>query len=357
MRIVQIIDSLDIGGAEKMAINYANAFADSEDFSALVATRKEGELKHTISSKVNYLFLNKTKRIDFTAVFRLKSFCKKNNVVYVQAHSSSFFTAFLLKMVLFKIKIIWHDHNGLSEFINGKKSWALKFASYFFDGIIVVNYQLKNWAVKQLNCKKIIYLPNFTKIDTNFEQTTKLLGIEGMRILCLANLRFQKNHFLLIEVAKKLKISHPEWTFHLVGKDFKDDYSHKVKEAIVDGKLEENVFVYGSKTDSQNIIKQSDIAILTSQSEGLPLALLEYGLNKKPVVSTEVGEIPLILKNGENGFIVQKKDTKGFYDSLVLLIEDENLRTNSGNSLYKTIIENNSEAAVLEQFSTWLTMK
>jgi hypothetical protein len=42
VRIIQIIDSLEAGGSERMAISYANALAEQIDFSGLVATRKEG---------------------------------------------------------------------------------------------------------------------------------------------------------------------------------------------------------------------------------------------------------------------------------------------------------------------------
>lgn len=357
MRILQIIDSLDIGGAEKMAVNYANALSNKVAFSGLVTTRKEGSLKEQINSNVPYLFLNRKKTIDFSAIFKLKKYCKSNDIQYVQAHSSSFFTAFLLKLILFKIKIIWHDHNGLSEFLNARKSLALKIASYFFDGIIVVNYQLKNWAERELNCKKVIYLANFTSISQNGLKETALFGENEKRILCLANLRFQKNHFLLIDVAKKLKLSHPDWTFHLVGKDFNDDYSSKVKSGIAENDLQNHVFIYGSKNDTQNIIEQSEIAILTSQSEGLPVALLEYGLNKKAVVSTEVGEIPLIIVNNENGFIVSKFDAEQFYSALIAMIENRELRMKLGEALYKTIQQNNSEEAVLNKFLSWVKTK
>ena len=57
MRILQVIDSFDVGGAEKMAINYANALAEKIEFSGIVATRKEGELKSQISPKVSSYFL------------------------------------------------------------------------------------------------------------------------------------------------------------------------------------------------------------------------------------------------------------------------------------------------------------
>lgn len=354
MRILQIIDSLDIGGAEKMAINYANSLAKTIEFSGLVATRKEGNLKNQINENVHYLFLNRKKTIDFKAILNLRNYCKSNRIDFLQAHSSSFFTAFLIKLLSPKIKIIWHDHNGLSEFLSTRKSLALKIASYFFEGIVVVNYQLKKWAERTLNCKKIIYLANFTTLNLNEQKETFLEGVAGKRILCLANLRFQKNHFLLLEVAEKLKDYYSDWTFHLVGKDFNDTYSAKLKGEIITKNLAENVFVYGSKSDTQNCIDQCEITILTSQSEGLPVALLEYGLNSKPVVSTEVGEIPLIIINGVNGFIVPKFDADAFYLSLKKLIENDELRKKIGQELNKTILANNSEQAIINNYLNWL---
>lgn len=354
MRIVQIIDSLEIGGAEKMAINYANALSGKIEFSGLVATRAEGNLKNQLSHSVSYLFLKKKSTIDFGAVFRLRKYCRENKVEYLQPHSSSYFTALLLKFVYPKISIIWHDHNGLSEFISSQKSLALKIASHFFKGIIVVNYKLKAWAEKELNCKKVIYLPNFTAIDTSTNAETVLKGNAGKRILCLANLRDQKNHFFLLKVAEKLKQSHPDWSFHLVGKDFEDDYSKRVREIIINKELGNSVFIYGSKNDIKNIINQSDIAILTSKSEGLPVSLIEYGLSKKPVVSTNVGEIPLIIKDNVNGFIVGVDEVDLFYQSLLKLIEQEDLRIQMGNSLYQTIVENHSEDSVIANYLSWV---
>ena len=65
MRVLQIIDSLEAGGAERMAVSYANVLVDVIGFSALVATRKEGALLEQMDSKVTYLFLNKKSKLDF----------------------------------------------------------------------------------------------------------------------------------------------------------------------------------------------------------------------------------------------------------------------------------------------------
>ncbi len=354
MRIVQIIDSLEVGGAEKMAINYANALSKRVAFSGLVATRAEGHLKSQLSETVSYLFLKKTKTVDFTAAIRLKKYCKENKVDFLQPHSSSYFIALLVKIIYPKIQIIWHDHNGLSEFISTQKSLVLKIASFFFKGIIVVNYKLKDWAEKELNCKKVVYFPNFTNDASTVKAETVLKGIEGKRILCLANLRDQKNHFLLLKVAEKLKVTHPDWTFHLVGKDFEDGYSKQIHGLITSMNLKDHVLIYGSKNDVVSIINQCEIAILTSKSEGLPVALIEYGLCMKSVVSTHVGEIPLIIKNGINGFIVATNDVDAFYESLSELIKNEVLRQQFGKALHQTIIEHHSEEGVMGHYLKWI---
>jgi glycosyltransferase involved in cell wall biosynthesis len=354
MRILQLIDSLEAGGAERMAVNYANALAKEIDFSGLVVSRKEGPLVNQVEDGVSYLFLNRSKTIDFKALFKLRNFVVLHKVTLVHAHSTSFFLAFLLKLVYPSIKIIWHDHYGDSEFLNKRPLLALRLIAPFFNGIIAVNQKLKVWAQENLHFENSIYLPNFPSEEKNIAEYSVLEGIGGKRIVCLANLRVQKNHFLLLEVAKKLKLSHPEWTFHLVGKDFQDAYSKQIQSLIIEHHLEKNVFLYGTKEDIKNILDQSTIALLTSQSEGLPMAILEYGLHKKPVVATAVGEIPLVVQNGINGFLILANQGQLFYKSVVTLIENDVLRTDFGNLLYDTVTENYAEDVVVKKYLDWL---
>ena len=354
MRIIQLIDSLEAGGAERMAVSYANALAEKIVLSALVATRKEGGLLDQIDQNVVYLFLNKKKKFDFKALANLRNFVKKNKITIVQAHSTSFFLAFLLKLTCPSLQLIWHDHYGDSEFLSKRSSTVLRVVIPFFTGVLVVNQKLKNWSEKKLKCKNVLFLPNFPSCEKRVVGDTFLNGISGKRILLLANLRIQKNHFLLIDVAKKMKISHPEWTFHLVGKDFEDDYSEKIKSLITSYGLEKNTFLYGSRKDVKNILEQTSIGLLTSQSEGLPVSLLEYGLFSKPVVVTNVGEISTLVVNGVTGMIVNVQQTELFYNSLVKLITNEDLRIKLGKGLHDKVVENNSDKAVIKQYLNWL---
>jgi glycosyltransferase involved in cell wall biosynthesis len=336
-----------------MAINYANALVGKIDFSGLVATRKEGSLLSQVDTKVNYLFLNKKSSFDLIAVFALRRYVVKNKVTVIDAHSSSFFVAFLLKLVCPSIKIVWHDHYGDSEFLNSRATFVFKVTLPFFDGVISVNQKLQQWAEQKLQFKNTIYLPNFASKENDVDAHTFLKGIEGKRIVCLANLRPQKNHFLLLKVAKKLKETHPDWTFHLVGKDFDDSYSAEISKLIVEYGLKETVFVYGSQNDIQNIVEQATICVLTSKSEGLPVALLEYGRAKKPVVVTDVGEMAAVIQNGENGFVVSQKEEL-FYVALVKLIENETLRKDFGATLFNSVLKDYSEEGIIKQYLDWL---
>ncbi|REG98290.1 glycosyltransferase [Flavobacterium aquicola] len=354
MRIVQLIDSLEAGGAERMAVNYANVLADEIEFSGLVATRKEGALLSQINPNVSYLFLNKKKQLDLIAVFRLRSFVLKNRVTHIHAHSTSFFLAFLLKLLCPTLLLIRHDHYGNNVFLENRPHFVLKLTKSFFKGVIAVNQKLKNWSEVKLKSRNVIYLPNFSVKAAQEKSHTFLKGTEGKRIVSLANLREQKNHFFLLKVAQKLKESNPDWTFHLVGKDFDDEYAVQIKQLIKEYALENNVFMYGSKQDIGNILNQASIAILTSKSEGLPVSLLEYGLYKKAVVVTRVGEISAIVQNGKNGFIVDADREDLFYQSLVNLIENEILRTDFGTALYNTIQTDYTAESIIKKYLNWI---
>lgn len=353
MRIVQLIDSLEAGGAERMAVNLANGLAKQVEFSGLISTRKEGLLKDQIQPKVNYLFLAKKSAVDLKALLRLRKYCRIYKVTHIQAHATSYFTALLLRLLLPKLKLIYHHHLGLSANIDQGSPYFLRLCSYFFTGILVVNEPLKNWAKRNLACKNVLYLPNYVTSSSITAIAVPLAGIPGKRILCLANLRQEKNHPLLIAVAELLCQSHPDWTFHLVGQDFNDDYASQLKNQIIEKVVDQHVFIYGTRADVAPIANSCSIGILTSISEGLPLALLEYGFYGLPVVVSDVGGIPAVVHHQKEGFVVPSGSVDLFYKSLVELIDNQNLRLRFGQAFQAKIQQNYSEESVINTFLDW----
>ena len=346
MRALQLIDSLHPGGAERVSVNMANALVNNIEKSYLCVTREEGILKPSLDSNVGYFFLEKKAVIDFKAINRLHKIVRNHKINIIHAHSTSFFLAVIIKLINSNIKIVWHDHYGNSEFMKDRKSFVLKFCSKYFDYVLCVNSNLVNWSRNYLKIENVSYLSNFV-VENQVTPQTKLFGADGKRLVCLANLRPQKDHITLLNAFKKVIEKYPEWTIHLVGKDFKDDYSFKVKNEIESNNLNKSVFLYGSKPDISNILSQCEIGLLSSKSEGLPLALLEYGLAKLAVISTKVGECESVIKNSDNGILVNPEDEYQLFKAIQHLIEKKEERIQKSKSFNLRVMNLYSQKVVI----------
>lgn len=348
LKVLQIIDSLTPGGAEMMAVNITNALAADGVVSYLCATRKEGDLKLKIATDVGYLFLNKKRTIDLKAIRKLYCYIKQHQINIIHAHSSSYFMGFLMKLLNPKLRLIWHDHFGMSENLYLRKKFPLVFISHYFSGVICVNSLLLNWNKKQLKSKRIVYFQNFANFDSNEKVKTNLRGVEGKRIVCLANLRPQKDHLNLLKAFTLINSKNKDWTLHLVGMDLLDKYSTAIKTYINTAKLQKHVFLYGSCSDTQHILEQSTIGVLASNSEGFPVALLEYGLCKLPIVLTNVGECNKVISNNRTGIVVPKENESELAKALLVLIKNKKLRELFGEQFYEIVNDNYSKEGYIK---------
>ncbi|VAW22805.1 Alpha-1,4-N-acetylgalactosamine transferase PglH [hydrothermal vent metagenome] len=343
VKVIQLIDSLNPGGAEMMAVNIANGLADKGVQSHICVTRLEGSLKSKIASSVGYLFLNKKNILDLKALKKLNKYIRENKIGIIHAHSSSYFFAFLIKIRIPKVKIIWHDHYGYSENLLNRSKFPLNLISNSFYAIISVNNLLEQWSKRYLKTKNVYFIPNFASLGMNIPKITFLSGKEGKKIVCLANLRPQKDHLNLLRAFEIVHKQYLDWTLHLVGLDLKDTYSTKIKNFITEKKLVNSVFLYNSCADTAHILAQATIGVLASKSEGLPVSLLEYGLVKLPVVITNVGDCNKVVQNKVNGLLVEPTNDEKLAGAIIKLIANSELRMNLGANLCENVRRNFSK--------------
>ena len=347
MRVLQLIDSLRSGGAERMSVNYANALARRVNGSFLCCTRIEGLLKKHLAPEVGYLFLNRQGTLDVKAFLKLRKFVKNNKVEFIQAHGSSWFLGVFLKISLPQLKLVWHDHLGERAHGNLISSLLVE-SSRYFDGIITVNPQLKEWAVKNLHCKMVEYIPNFSSItEEQIKSSIKLKGKEDFKIIHLANLKQPKDHLTLLKAFQKLVRIHPTASLHLVGKDEKDTYSKELIKFLKGNDLEEKVHLYGEQDEIKSLLKQADVGVLSSSSEGLPVALLEYGLASLPVICTRVGECEGVV--GGAGLVVPPQEPEAMLEALKFYLENEEERGKDSLAFHNRILEFYCEKAVIKR--------
>jgi glycosyltransferase involved in cell wall biosynthesis len=171
---------------------------------------------------------------------------------------------------------------------------------------------------------------------------------EGFSIILLANLRMPKNHLNLLKAFRIVLNQKPECKLILVGKDFKDEYSEEIKLYIQEQTLQEHVRIAGVQSKLDSFLQTSQLGVLSSDSEGLPVSLLEYGLAGLPVVCTDVGNCRKVI--GDFGKLVPIKNPEALGKAILFYLNNNDMMNSDAKNFQKKTIENYSEKTVLPKF-------
>ncbi len=348
MRVLQLIDSLNPGGAERMAVNYANSLSKSIEYSGIVVSRTEGKLKNKVTNLNDYFFLNKKHTFDIRSILLFKKIIKDNKIDVIHSHGTSFFLAFLVKLVYFKVKVVQHEHYGNRANQSFLQNIPLLFCCCFYNKILVVNYQIEKWFHKY-GYKNAVFIPNFAVLEDDNTEKTILKGEIGKRIICLANLKNPKNHQVLLTAFFRSGIKNQGWSVHLVGKNYNDYYYNELVAYAKENYIYDSIHFYDLKKDIKNILSQGTIGVLCSLNEGFPVTLLEYGVTNLPVVASNVGFCPEIIKHEKTGLLFNPENVDDLVLQLKELTTKESIRENFSKNLFQKIEMNYSESIVLKQ--------
>jgi glycosyltransferase involved in cell wall biosynthesis len=174
-------------------------------------------------------------------------------------------------------------------------------------------------------------------------------------------LREEKGHINLLEAFSKVCETKEDCYLYLIGHGFKDNFQETILHTIAAKGLGEKVVWLDAQDYPGPILKKCDLAVLASEWEGFPLAVVEYGLCKLPLVCTAVGEIPSILTNNEHALLVPPKDADALAEAILSVIDNLELRQNLSINLNRLINEQYSAEAitafVMEKYHSLLVKK
>lgn len=115
LKVLQLIDTLDTGGAERMAVNMANAFNDRKISNLLVVSRNNGTLDKLVEDQASIRLLGKRNTFDFRAFKKLIGILDEFKPDILHAHGTSVYWGVGVKLVRPWVHLLWHDHLGISE--------------------------------------------------------------------------------------------------------------------------------------------------------------------------------------------------------------------------------------------------
>ena len=90
------------------------------------------------------------------------------------------------------------------------------------------------------------------------------------------------------------------------------------------------MFLVGYRPDSFDVIRQFDVAVLSSDFEGQPLTVLEYMDAARPIVATAVGGLPDLITDGETGSLVPPRDPQALAAGIEAMLEAPRRATRMG---------------------------
>jgi glycosyltransferase involved in cell wall biosynthesis len=332
--VMHVVDALRIGGAERVAINLANLLPQDRYDAYLCTTRDEGPLANLVAPHVKRLSLRRRSTLDPSAVLAMVKFVRANQIRILHAHASALYFARLVSLFPPFPKVIWHDHYGRYAF-NDRPVWLYKLATRNVGGIVAVNRPLEQWSRRELGVpsERVWYIPNLVQLEGTSALDAPIPGTSGQRIVCVANIRPQKDHFNLLEAMRLLTVDVPGAHLLLVGDYADKEYCDSVLRQISALGLSNHVTYLGARHDVPAILRACDIGVLGSRSEGLPLALLEYGMAGLPAVATNVGQCPEVLDDGAAGSLVPPASPQRLADALRSLLASPGDRTSLGKRL------------------------
>jgi len=342
MRVAQVIDTLVVGGAERMTLNIANAFNDNGIESIVIATRSAGGLSHLLNKNTQLKLLNKRFFIDIFSFYKFYFVVKKFKPDVLHCHSGSIYWGILIKRIYPDIMLIWHDHYGNSESLLKNDRKILRLLSSNIDRVIAVNEKLEIWSKQNLKIsnKNIIFLNNFPVLNLQ----SKDVKMDDIVIIHLANFTDQKDHLVLVKAISILVSQNKNLNIKvlLVGLfNELDKYYLSVKQEIAYLRLQVVIEIMGPVNNVEKLLQNATIGILSSQSEGLPISLLEYGLAKLPVVCTNVGQCSEVLDGGACGWLVESKNAEEISFALTEIIQNKNnIATKKAKLLYERVKKN-----------------
>jgi glycosyltransferase involved in cell wall biosynthesis len=326
LRVMQITWSLVAGGSEVYALKLASNL-DARRFESLMCAMDQGgKLECEIDRLgIPRFIMARKPGIDWRMMFKLRRLFRQNKVDVIHTHhfNQLFYSALAAK--LSGVRIIHTEHDIAQYKENPRLRKLLKICSMFCDRIVAVGVEVEAYLRDEIGItpQKLCVARagvEVTPADARVEMRREL-GLSGEERVAaiVARLSPEKNHALLVsafaEVVKKM----PQAKLMIVG----EGPEHAaIRQEIARLGLGDHVKMLGVRRDVPQILSACDAFVLSSNREGLPIAVLEAMAASKPVVATNVGDLNLLVKNDQTGQLVPPHDAMKLAEGLCKVLGD-----------------------------------
>ena len=328
--ILQVLHTLEVGGAEMLAARLARRLRDRFRF-VFVCLDGLGTLGAELQREGFVVeVLHRKPGIDLACVRQLASTAERHGADLIQAHQyTPFFYARAPGWLGRRLPVVFTEHGRMCpDLPNHKRMFFNRVFLRSSDRVVAVGEAVKKALIVNEGIParriQVIYngvrLADFASNPTLRATVRSNLGIGPNAAVAIqvARLDAVKDHGTALRAARRIKTVRPDFQLLLVGEG---PERTKIEQEIDALELRGTARLLGLRTDVQSLLSVADVFLLTSISEGIPVTLIEAMAARLPVVSTDVGGIREVVSPGVTGWLAPARDDELLAAHLLRLFE------------------------------------
>ena len=341
IRVMALVDTVDVlAGAQRLCVQVASKL-DTERFESHVCAYMDppggrlGEAgrEQLAEAGAAFLPLGRQGRYDLKVWPRFMRELRRRRIDVLHSHmiGSNVYAAALGHLAGCPV-VICHEHTWSYEGQPTRRFLDRELIGRRADAFVAVSKEdaRRMVEIERVRRDVIVTIPNGAPPSEVGDGTRirRELGIadDAPIIGALGHLRPQKAYWVLLRAAVLLREQHPGLRVLIAGIDLDPSVALLVEELG----LGDVVTLLGYREDTADLAAAFDVGVLSSDFEGMPLALLELMESSKPIVATDVGGVSEVVEDGVNGLLVARRDPEAFAGAVSRLIDDPELRVRMG---------------------------
>lgn len=328
MKILQVINNLGSGGAEKLLVDFVPYLEKAGNEVEVVLLQHSGSvhLERALASGIKVTWLTENSIYSMAILFRLRKriLAGKYDIVHAHLFPSLYFVAFAKILGEGSTRLFFTEHSTHNRRMSNiffKIVDRMVYSNYSV--VVCITEKVKN----SLKCElgktksKLVVIPNGivlsdfqTPIFLNRKDIDERLNENDVLLTMVGRFCYPKNQKAAIEALLYLP-THVKLL--LIGDGPR---RHEHERLVEDLQLNDRVIFGGIRNDISQILRVSDIGLLSSDYEGMPLSVLEIMASKIPFVGSRVIGIEELVQN--NGLLFEHSNSLELAKKVKFLMEN-----------------------------------
>lgn len=354
MKILHVSTIIEWRGGDNQMLTTYSILKSHLDLEQFIFCPENSVLqKKCVEHNIPHFTASRNSKYSLAFIKKLYKTLKEEHIEILHVHDSKAFSmSLLLVKFLPKLKLVYSRKRNNKIYKNFFK--VLKYNHRRIDRIICVSEAVKDVLKPVLNKEskaQVIYdgidVKKFSNsLATGILRASYKIPEDAFIIGNIAGLTRQKDFFTFLDTAKIiLAKTKKEFKFLIVGQGpLEEDLKAYTKELGI----EKAIIFTGFRTDIPQILPELDLFLLSSETEGLPLSIMEAFACKVPVVATAAGGTGEAITNGITGMISPVKDPQKLAENALKIINDPVLREAVVTNAYK-LVNSKFTLEVMEQ--------